>query len=566
MQGTEQFHEERQIGSGTVFQYIGSTAITAGGALFYIFVVKLLPQDTVGTISLFQAIIVLFSALFSLGLPFAAKHFISYYRGKTYAARKTIRIISVLSLILAFSSGVAIFLFSDNLATYFYHGSNKPSFLILVRFLFPVGALSLTGGMLNSILLGMQRYRESGLASIVTALGGYAFPLSLLLIFSYGLPGSSLLSLIAEKLGGNLPGVGPNPASIIVLGWYFGYTFSLLVAIAFILAAMRRDYPKRTVMREYEDNVKLTTTMIKYSLPMFFSSIISVGAIYADRLTVAFYLPQAELGVYSFGLLIATGIGFLVNPVNNVLLPKISQFFASRNLFLIRRGVGVTGDVISFIYVPMALFIIAIARGFVIVLGKPDYVGAAMPFSIILGTSALFITQSVLVQALAGTRKTRVFVLTTSSSLLSNLLLSVLLIPHYGLIGAAIGFSSMYIVSFVILYFFAGKLRVREYHIKRLFKIWLSAIVMFLSVFITSNYILTIPSILYSRAMAYISHDIIRLVLYIVVGFLVYIAMIRMTKAIERQEIDFIYRFVPKRLQFTRRYLEWVFSPRENSP
>ncbi|MEM3455867.1 MAG: polysaccharide biosynthesis C-terminal domain-containing protein [Candidatus Micrarchaeia archaeon] len=61
---------------------------------------------------------------------------------------------------------------------------------------------------------------------------------------------------------------------------------------------------------------------------------------------------------------------------------------------------------------------------------------------------------------LQAIRKTRIFLLSSSLALTSNFILSVILIPRFGIDGAGIAFSSIYIMGFAVVFYYAEK-----YHI-----------------------------------------------------------------------------------------------------
>lgn len=561
---TEEGNEEdRKLGRGTIFQYLGSSSTLAAGALFYIFMVKTIPQNAVGAVTLFQSVLGLFVTIFGLGLSYAGQHFISYFiaRGEKDSARLTIRTIGTMLLFLAAMTAISIFLFSDYLGRFFYHVNDPQeltAFLNLVRILFPIGALFLANNLMNGMLLGMQRFRESGISTMTGAVMNYGFPFTLLLLYLYGGDFSSAISGLALHLNGNLNNSVSVPSAVVIMGWMIGYSITTSVYVFFVTRGIRAVFSEKKTKSRIDP--ALVKRMLKFSLPMFLSAIVTFGALYVDRLAVAFFLSPSKLAIYSLGLYIATSVAFFINPINSILLPKISQYFALKDENTIRKGVGITTTVVSFIYVPIALFIVSISNGVILVTGKPSYVGAALPFSIILGTSAIFITQNVLTQALAGIGATKTFIVSSTLSLTSNLVLSIILIPRYSLIGAAIAYSSVYVVSFTVLYSFAKKFNISEHRIPRIARIWVSAIVMYIIVYMFGNRIFQLPFIVAPGLMSFLVHDVLRLVVYMFLGLFVYVGMIRLTGNIASGDIEFFFRFMPKWLHFSKKYLLILFS------
>lgn len=569
MDTVEEFQEEQKLGKGTIFQYLGSSSTLAAGALFYIFMVKSIPQDAVGSVTLFQSVLGLFATVFALGLSYAGQHFIAYYVAKEdrLSAVSIIRTIAMMILILGIFTAVSIYFFSDFMATFFFNVSNvqeKSAFLNLARTLFYVGALFLSNNLMNGMLLGLQRYRQSGIATMSAAIMNYGFPFSLLLVYTMGLPGSGAVTSFAVFLNGGYANAVSVPSGIVIAGWIIGYSISTVIFVLLLFTSLRVVFTGEKTSAT--PNPALVKRMFRYSLPMYLSSIVTFGALYVDRFAVARYLVTSQLAIYNLGLLIATSVAFFINPINSILLPKISQYFAQRDQATIRRGVGMTTDVVAFIYVPIALFIVSISSGIIIVLGKPDYIAATGPFSIILTVSAVFITQNVLVQALAGIGATKTFLFSSTSTLASNLILSILLIPRFGLTGAAISYSSVYVVNFAVIYTFAKKFGISEHRVGRIAKIWVSALVMFAAVHVFDNYIFTIPFQVAPGVFSFLVHAVLRLVVYMFLGLFVYVGMIRLTRSINGDEIEFFFRFVPRWLQFTKKFLVTFFSSRKSIP
>lgn len=567
MDTVEEFQEEQKLGKGTIFQYLGSSSTLAAGALFYIFMVKSIPQDAVGSVTLFQSVLGLFATVFALGLSYAGQHFIAYYVAKEdrLSAVSIIRTIAMMILILGIFTAVSIYFFSDFMATFFFNVSNvqeKSAFLNLARTLFYVGALFLSNNLMNGMLLGLQRYRQSGIATMSAAIMNYGFPFSLLLVYTMGLPGSGAVTSFAVFLNGGYANAVSVPSGIVIAGWIIGYSISTVIFVLLLFTSLRVVFTGEKTSAT--PNPALVKRMFRYSLPMYLSSIVTFGALYVDRFAVARYLVTSQLAIYNLGLLIATSVAFFINPINSILLPKISQYFAQRDQATIRRGVGMTTDVVAFIYVPIALFIVSISSGIIIVLGKPDYIAATGPFSIILTVSAVFITQNVLVQALAGIGATKTFLFSSTSTLASNLILSILLIPRFGLTGAAISYSSVYVVNFAVIYTFAKKFGISEHRVGRIAKIWVSALVMFAAVHVFDNYIFTIPFQVAPGVFSFLVHAVLRLVVYMFLGLFVYVGMIRLTRSINGDEIEFFFRFVPRWLQFTKKFLVTFFSSRKS--
>ena len=287
-------------------------------------------------------------------------------------------------------------------------------------------------------------------------------------------------------------------------------------------------------------NPPSNVNLFRYSLPVLMAGIISVGAASADRFVVSGLLNLSSLGIYNFSLLIATSISFLAAPFNNILMPKFSELFGRGEIGKIAPLTEVSSTMLSYFYVPSALGIAALAPNILYFLGGSQYIGGSMPLRIIMFSTAVFITQNILTQAVASVRRTRIFIYSSGFALASNVIFSILLIPKYGLIGAAIGFSSVYGVTFVILYYFARRETVVKFDIYGLSKVWFIGFAMF-------------------SLVAYMSYvfgqSLYLLPVYVLTGAFTFMILSRVVGVFKREDHELILSLFPSNFRFVRRAL-----------
>ena len=115
--------------------------------------------------------------------------------------------------------------------------------------------------------------------------------------------------------------------------------------------------------------------------------------------------------------------------------------------------------------------------------------------------------------------------------------LSVYDAPYFGLIGAAFGFSSVYVVSFIILYRLAKKEDLVQYNISGTLKIWASSIFMFLIVYLALHFMVE-----------KFGYSLFILPLLILIGALIYTVVASRLKVFSNEEREFILSMFPDRL------------------
>jgi O-antigen/teichoic acid export membrane protein len=492
------------------YQYLSSLAFVASGALFYIFIAKFLSTSDVGTVSLLLAITGLLNILFSFSLPISAQHFISYYLGKgdhieMYSITK--RLI-VISLLLSIGSIVFTLLMARPIATLFFH-SYKYTFLVETASIFAAALIML--GILHGSALGLQLFKTDAVVYISSASLSYLVGFIFVLIFH------SILYLF--------------------IGLTLSYIWGSILYSVIIFA-------KKPLIRESSRKTPLSF-IFSYSWPIILSSLIGYGSQYVDRFVVAYFLDISTLGIYSFVLLISSSIGYFAGPIPNILIPKLSEFFSLKDKERLRKGVNLASAVIVLIYAPISLGVASIAPVVLSLLARSVYGSGYVALTILLGVSSIFVLGGMLSSVVYAIRRTRVYVLSASVTLLSNVILSFILIPKFGMVGAAIANSSVGALSFVVLYYYAIVKEIGSFDWITILKIWSSAVVMFIVVYA--------EGIIVGR-----SQDM--LPLFIVTGAVTYLVSLNLTRSLGRFNREEFLSYVP--IRFSIRQTVKIFLVR----
>ena len=198
----------------------------------------------------------------------------------------------------------------------------------------------------------------------------------------------------------------------------------------------------------------------------------------------------------------------------------------------------------STIYVPVAMLVAALSPSILLFLSSRTYLPASIPVSIVLVVSSLFVSGNILSVSLQGIRKTRIILISSSVALSSNFIISILLIPRYQMIGASIGYSSISVVSFFIMYYFARKFEILKFELVKIAKIYASGFVMFFIIVAFQSVLLYSP---------------LKLLGYIVLGFAIYSGMIKVLKTFSREDLDFIMLLIPYGLKRVRVVMSVLF-------
>ncbi len=472
------------VGSSTgidaIYQFTSAAVQVFSGAAFYLVIVRLFSTSTVGAIALFLAILGLFGIIFSFGLATTIQHFTSYHLGKgDYAAlRITLRRLLLYAAALAIAGALTTVLASGPISMIFLH---TEAYSGLVRLLGLVLVGNIIYGILNGALLGLHRFRLAAMISVVTWL-----------LYYFGAIGLTLMV---------------RSVSEIVYGWVIGTYLGTALGVIALVTIVHGIKPVGAsgIPQLGRYGGEGAYALIIYTLPVFLSSIIGYGATYVDRFVVAGLMTLSSLGIYNFALLVVSGIGFIASPFTSILLPKFSALFGAGLREPIRDQVRMSTLLLSAIYVPIALAIAALSPTILELLGGRSYLGGSVPLSVIMFLSAAAVSANILSQAIASIRRTRIFVYSSAAALASNVLLSILLIPRLGLLGASIGFSSANVASFLVLLVFSNRERVVSFDARGMEKVWASSVATFLllialELWVSSGVLMLVPYIVSGAA------------------------------------------------------------------
>jgi len=505
-------YEGRDVAfTGLVWQYLSSIVGLLAALLYYIYIIRLFSTEIIGVFSLLSALLLLFSNIFSLGLGTGLQHFISFHMGKHDEGkiRTMIREFMLLGIVLSLSAFFSLWLLSPVFLNLFFHTYAFMGYLKLLDIELAAGIFN---GFILSILAGLQKFKLSAEIGIINAVVAYGLVVPFLLL-------------------------NFNPI-MILLAWITAYylTTSILVSVSYrIFKGLPAGAAEKVNIRP----------VIIYSLPILISSLIGYGSTYVDRFIVSFFINLSDLGVYNFSLLIIASFTILTSPIQVVLLSKLSELYGKGEMGNFKMYSAKAINILTASYVPTALIAAAISPSIILFLtGKQQYLQGVVPIVIILVVSSLAISRTIMAIGLRAVRVTKIFIVTTSAGLIANFALSAWLIPFYGIEGAAVGYSSTLFVSFPIVYHYARKYDTFYFEKVKLLKIFISSFfVFFLLLFIQDR----------------LGYSIVRLFIYVVVGFAVYLFLIRVLNVFSEEDIDLFLSLLPSGLNRLKRFIRSLF-------
>jgi O-antigen/teichoic acid export membrane protein len=360
----------------------------------------------------------LFPSLLLVFLGFGMNTGVVFFMGKEKYPRSQIFGTTIFSnfliSIVAVSAGFFIIFFT---ADKFFPGIEK-IYLFLSLSLVP---LLLFFNLGCQILLGAHEFKKYNLISI--------FQSGLFLVLT-------LILLLALNFG----------VTVTILSQIFSY------AVAIILLWLVAK--KITKGIDFKPNFNYLKESLVYGFKIHLTGIFDFLHSRIDLFFINLFLNPAFAGIYFAAVRLAEGVWLFSSSTSTVLFPRVAAEKDSQNLKdftpLVCRNV-------LFVTFFMIILLFLISGWLINFLYSAEFLGAILPFRILLLGSFVITGWHILVNDLAARGKPMLNTYSIGISALLNIILNIFLIPAFGITGAAFATVISYFVMFFISLFFYAK-------------------------------------------------------------------------------------------------------------
>ena len=178
-----------------------------------------------------------------------------------------------------------------------------------------------------------------------------------------------------------------------------------------------------------------------FSLPLFTSRLFSRLMKHADHLILSFFVPIRELGLYSILHKTAFALIEIPSSLMEVLGPLISHSSSQDDHSQLERQVQVASKWIFSLCFPVFLFILLHPDALLRVLGE-QFVAGTTSFVILCIGAFFAFSSGPIALAITMSGRATITMLNTIGLGITSLALYALLIPRFGVLGAAISFAA----------------------------------------------------------------------------------------------------------------------------
>jgi stage V sporulation protein B len=385
------------------------------GFVFLTMLLRLLSPSEYGLYSAALLVTTIGSSVAVFGLQFAATRFVAFMAHDEGGSRVVSRSIVVLSLVFTSVATVVYLLLSPALSLYFTKSTDSDwIFAASGAWLFSITM----SGIFQGLVQGMKRYQT--LARILISANVATVGLTVLGLLEFD---SVIVPIIAWVVYG-----------AVIIIW------SLAITRRPLLIANSAVTGGRTVSQ-----------LLRYSIPLGIAGIVTVATGAADPIVVGGFLSEAQLGAYYAAIAISGGIGvMLFTPLNTAFFPETSSNAndpgkLSAGLRLAFRYTALALIPVSFALVGLSKQMIRLFSG-----GVSTYLLANPSLQMMSGFFLFVAMQGILTSLLLSTGKTTQVMLIGIVTVVLDLALSVLLVPSFGLLGAATSRTLVDIAGFLM--------------------------------------------------------------------------------------------------------------------
>jgi len=479
--------------------YLSIQSILGNILMAFLFMVTawILPQSDIGVISALGMIINLFATLATLAIPQAVTKYIAENIGRRkFDLAKTVFDKAILIGLVAGLASVAISLALIPWISMFLFGSAVSQYLVYMLSLCVF--MAIFNPFLGGIIGGIQKFKESLIINIVS--GAISTGASIILLYQ----GFGVVSIIT--------------------GWIVGGFIVTILSSIVVFSSFKRT--------EVNNSPSLTTKLIVYSLPLYFTSILNYLLGYIDKYIILLWIDLKSLGIYAVAVAAPAVISALINSAGSALFPKLSEIYGGLGEEALKEASVKASRYIFLLFIPISVGLAVVAYPIITLFFGDGYGLGASSLAVISLTNGLTCFSVITTALFLSLAATRVFLEAGVLSVLADVTVCIAFIPILGITGAALGKLALSIVGLIY-----GLYRLKHIHglyfdREAFVNAWIGSIAMAVVVgFVEFIYM--------SKFM---------LPAYILVGGIVYLVLLKLLHAVKSQDIILAKQFLPTRL------------------
>jgi len=411
----------KTIVKGTGIVFFGIVMSKVFSYLLRIFIARYYGPNDYGIFNLALAVLGIFMIFALLGQQSGVIRFTAFYRAKKDEPRVRGVITSSIIMVMLLSIAMALVMYfsSAYIVTNFFREPTLVPLLMVMSLSIPFSAVFT---LVTSVYIGFKRIRYQVFTDYIFQ--NFA---KLAFVIAFGM------------MGLGITGIG--------WAWVFGSILTLMLALYYL----EKMFP---VIKRKAASVSMKKEMFVYSLPLLLTASISYGILWVDTLMIGYFMNATDVGIYNAAMPTAQLLIIFPNALAMLFLPIITELLAKKDTGGMKKIYKTVTRWTFYLNFPVFLLLVLFPGPIINMFFGPEYISGYMAL-IILSFGMMFrkvIPSSKLMEML---KKTNFILYITIVDICVDVALNLLLIPIYGITGAAIATTTTYIISFLLLLYFS---------------------------------------------------------------------------------------------------------------
>jgi len=405
-----------KVGKGAGILFIG----TIFGLLFNFFsrvlIARFYTPADYGLFNLYFTILSIFAAIGGIGLRNGIQRNVSYYLGKD-EVEKVPAIISwglAIALAAGIVFGIVLFIFANPIASLFSEDPALGDYYRIAAIAVPFYIITIA---LVSVFRGFQRTKEK--------------------ILFYNLGRNTLILIFITTIG-----IFALPFENIIWGVSISV---ILIAISLFIWYLKTHEKNLGIKKVGKWESSVGKKLLLFSLPLLLVDLSYRVMGWTDTMMIGYFLIEDSVGYYQVAKPLSRFIQTGLSVVTFIYAPIAASFYARNQNHEHRVMFTVITKWVCFSILPVALIFIFYPEWVIGSFFGVGYTTAIVPLQILSIITFFILIMGPHASALTAYGKTKFLMYATGGAAFLNIMLNILLIPYYGIIGAALatGFSKL---------------------------------------------------------------------------------------------------------------------------
>ncbi|GAB6150663.1 lipopolysaccharide biosynthesis protein [Clostridium novyi] len=273
----------------------------------------------------------------------------------------------------------------------------------------------------------------------------------------------SIVLVVIKKLG--------------IIGVYEGYVYSSGIILIYLIIINIKNY-------KFEFDIKMLKNMLKFSGGLIPEGMSGNILTLADRYFLKGYRGLGETGIYSIGYKFGGLIDpIFINPFKSIFTPYKFEIFNDKNAEL---KINEMFEKYHFIGLFLVLIIAVYSKFILIIFTTHEYIQAYRFIPIILISYFTYGKAEFYGLGIQIKNKTYINGIVMLCGGMVNIILNILLIPRYGMLGAAIATLMSYMVINFLYLKISNKISNIRYKLKQIYKLYIWVILLYFCYYMIS--------------------------------------------------------------------------------